>query len=690
MKEDTPPCEKSSPLSRSAILFRPMHLDPQKPAQGGWNPRPWHVLLLTLLGILLAVWCIYPFTNLKINPAFNSDTALVLTAITERVPLAETIFSWGTARSGSAFAVLGSIYFHLFGDRPLVDFLSFLDALVVILGCCAFIELRKADGSKSHLLLVPAGFLLVFANFNVVPTSVSFSFTITDLGHRPELMALLVFLSWLFLSLERYRPFKEAAWWLRALLALFLAVVATWVSDLALIAGLLFACLATLRSLLLRLRLPWETFAIWAVSVVSLQVLRRLSSYGSQETRQLFKFPSSETLRTLLGTAIANLLSNLTAATWLAILLLVISLATWGLVSWKRGGVAPRQRGFWQAVNLLLLGVLALGVPLASNWVFANGAQPRYFSVGALLLCVGASQTVVFFVQEWLRGGSRPLLGLALAAPLFVPLAISGAQAAGVRHKLAVAGKSPIYRAGELLLRDKVRGIIGPYWHSYAYVLARPGLLKATTIDPDWDRSVSNTMAVLSANPLAWIAKDSRTLLPVMSARGAEFQQLDSAPAIPLPTGASFKQYMPSGVLRINFGTDNTWLYLREGWSGTEREGSRTWMWALGHRAALEVPLSGGQRYRMSIKANTLANQGQRQEITVTVDGQLAGTFRFSPNGGPLEAALSIPASREDLRKRRIEFGFAYAVIPKIMKPPSDDARELAVSFERAEFTPER
>ncbi len=646
-------------------------------------------LFWSLLALLLAAWCIYPFVNLKVNPAFNSDTALVLTAITERVPLAETIFSWGTARSGSTFLIPGSIYFHLFGGRPLLDFLSVVNALVVVLGCCVFLEAPEKTGLRPRLLLLPAGLLLVFPNFNIVPSSASFAFTITDLGHRPELMALLVFLSWLFLSLERYRPLKERGWWIRFLLALFLAATATWVSDLALIAGLLFASVAALRAFLLKVRIPWETFAVWLFSILTLLLLRRLSLYGRQETGQLFKLPDGETLQNLLGRAFENLFSNLTTVTWLVALMLAISLAGWGIISWRRGGDAHRQRGLWQAGNLVALGVLALVVPFANDWVFANGAHPRYFSIGALLLCVGVTQGIVLFVQRsWGTPNGSQLIGGAVVV-LLLPFAFTGAGAFRVRHQLASGGTSDFYRAGGILFKAGIRGIIGPYWDSYAYVLARPGQLKATPIDSDWDRSVSNTMHVLAAPRIAWITREPLALGPSMRARGLELTQIDAAPPRRLPTGAYFKEYT-SGALTVRFGSNETALYLKEGWSGPEREGSRTWIWALGERAVMELPLSGSARYRMTINAHTIPKEGRRQEVTVTVDGVTAGIFRFARDGRPLEASLSLPPSAEGVRKRRVELGFAYSVIPKASQPGSRDERELAVAFERAEFTPER
>lgn len=671
--------------------FRHMNVESEAPKLAGRGQKFWRLpqvryVAASVVAILLGAWCIYPFVNLKTDPAFNSDTALVLTAAAERVPLAETLFTWGTARSGSAFVILGAIYFRIFGGAPLINFLSILNAVVVVLGCCVFLETREKDRRQPCLLLLPAGLLLVAANFNLMPSSVTFAFTITDLGHRPELMALLAFQSWLFLSLERFRPLQQSEWWARALPALVISVIATWVSDLALIAGFLFASVTIVRAFCLKLRRPWETLAIWLGSGLSLLTLRRFSAHGSVETRQLFKFPESEKIREMLGGALQNLFSNLSWPTWMAIALLGLSLGGWAMARLARDGVVPRQRTFWQAVNLLIVGAAALLIPFFNNWVFDNGAHPRYFSPGALLLCVGASQGAVFLLREALP--RRGILVAPVLTLLLLPLIFHGAQVVRVRHDLVTAGKSQWYRASEQLMDAMVRGVIGPYWDSYAYVLARPGWLKATPEEGHWDRSVSNTMTVLSMPCFAWIARTPGLLQPVMHTRGLELTEVNPEPPKQLATGAWFKTYKP-GFLRVKFGESNTRIYLREGWSGDERDESHSWVWAIGRRAVMEVPLAGGERYLMELKATSIGKPGQRQEMAVSVDGRSLGTLPFD-EAGRLEQALSLPPTSNGSRKRRIEFDFAYAVSPKSLDQNSIDDRNLAVSFERADFSRER
>lgn len=71
-------------------------------------PASWRLVSAALF--LFAIYWIYPFFNLRVNPVFNSDSAIVLTAITQRIPLAENLFQWGGARTGFALGALGAIF----------------------------------------------------------------------------------------------------------------------------------------------------------------------------------------------------------------------------------------------------------------------------------------------------------------------------------------------------------------------------------------------------------------------------------------------------------------------------------------------------------------------------------------------------------------------------------------------------
>jgi hypothetical protein len=645
---------------------------------------PWPVIT-SLLCLIGAVCWIHPFFDLKINPAFNSDSAMVLTAITEHVPLSENVFVWGGTHTGPALGALGWIYFRIFGALHLTDFLGVTNAVLFVIGCSAFVQLQFRG--RGSLILLPAGLLLVLANFNTPLTSVSFAFTVTDIAHRPEVVPLLVLLSWLFLLLGEEKPFSGARWWIRSGLALFLAVVATWVSDLALIAGLIFVCLGVCRAWLLKLRYPWETAVIWLCSVATLKLLQKISVYGGG-AELLYQLPDREDVRLLLGTALLNVWSSLTPATWVVVMLIGIFLGIALITSRRASHPLVRERALWQAVSLLAMGIIALLVPLGSKWVFLSGVHPRYFAPGALLVCIGAAQGGVCLFQHLMRPQWRPLAGATIIALLGVPLALTGDETAKVRRDMLAAGKSACYRAGEILIASDVRAIVGSFWDSYTYVLARPGFLKAAPTETVSRISVSNTFRVLGMSRLAWIERDPGKLQSVMNLRGVEFTESDSQLPARLPTGAYFKRYTPNGIIRLEFGRPECRIYLREGWSGDETDATHSWVWAMGRRAAIEIPLRADSAYQLEIIASAVPRPEGGQELTVTSGGQSLAPLLFGTDGR-LARKVLLPPVKEGTGLQRIEFRFAYAMSPG-KEQASGESRNLAVAFERATFVLQR
>lgn len=630
-------------------------------------PWPAIVSVLCLMG---AVWWIYPFFNLKINPVFNSDSAMTLTAITEHVPLAENIFQWGGARTGLALGALGWIFFRIFGAGHLTDFLGVANAVLFVIGCSVFARARFRG--RNSYILVPAGLLLVLANFNTPLTSISFAFTVTDIAHRPEIVPLLVLLSWVFLLLGEEQAYGGRRWWILSGSGLLLGMVATWVSDVALIAGLILVCLGLFRARVLRARYPWEIAVIWLASVATLKLLRKISVYGGGGDL-LYQLPSREDIRLLLGTALHNLWSLLTPATWGVVGLIALSLAICLARDRRVSGSFLQERALWHSLGLLTIGIVALLVPLGSKWVFLSSVHPRYFSPGALLLCLGAAQGEVCLLERLLRPPQRPLAGAAIVALLVIPLAWTGAQTAKVRRDMLAAGTSAAYRAGEIIIASDVRAIVGSFWDSYVYVLARPGFLKAAPTQTVSRISVSNTLTVLGMSRLAWIERDPAKFQPIMKLRGVEFTEADNQPPVPLPTGAYFKRYTPTGRVRLEFGSPECQIYLREGWSAAERDASHSWSRMIGGRAVLELPLRGEGTYEMEVLMNRLEPSREAVEITVVSMGQPLGTVSFAGDKG-LKSKLILPPQKGGTGPRRIEFRLA------------SDVTLGTIAFEQAHF----
>jgi hypothetical protein len=664
-------------------LERPVKKDRATGALG--RRLPWH-LLVVLLSFVIAVSWIYPFFNLKTNPAFNSDSAMVLTAITEHVPLSENLFQWGGTRTGLALGAVGWVYFRTFGALHLTSFLGFADAILFVVGCSVFIQARI--GGKSCLVIAPLGLLLVLANFNTPLTSVSFAFTVTDIAHRPEVFCLLVLLSWFLLALGEQKPSAHANWWPCVGLVLFLSMVATWVSDLAVIAGLALVLVAMGRAAILKLRFPWEAPAILLCSVCVLKLVRRLSVYG-EATNYLYQLPDREMVRALLGTAVLNLWSTLSPATWCVIALIALFLTIAIVAGGQRRHELIQGRPLWHTINLFSMGVVGLTVPLGSKWVFLNEVHPRYFAPGALLLCIAAAQGGAFLVQHLLGPRPRPFVAGGIVALLFFPLAVTGKGTAQVRRDILMSGTSACYRAGEILAGSGVRGILGTFWESYTYVLARPGFLKAAPTETVSKISVANTLQVLGMSRIAWIDRNPSKLQSVMNLRGVSYRESDNSPPILLPTGAYFKRYAPVGVLQIKFGQPEYRIYLRQGWSRDESDASHSWTWAVGRRATMEVPLRADATYELEIVAAATPRLEGPQEMAIRTDGRLLGRLQFGADGRFFQKLL-IPPRKENRGTRQIEFEFAYAVSPPKDAVVSGESRAPTVAFEQANFTEQR
>lgn len=626
---------------------------------------------------LFAAWWMSPFFDLTRNPAFNSDSALVLTAATEHVPLRENLFQWGAARNGWPLAMAGKAFFKCFGPQHLLTFIAITNTLLFTIGCTVFVP-AKISGRNSFLP-IPAALLIVLPNFWTGFTWTSFAVTVTDIAHRPEAVPILLVLSWTMMSVGDYDRWTRK-WCVRIVGAVILGITGAWVTELALVATLMFAIIAIVGAWVRRLRLPWESLAVWPCTVIGLQILRAISAYGATENRQLYKLVDRETFQRLLGTAVVNLFSNLTPITWLVILLCLGSVAVLVVLRPKIGRPWVYSRLPWHCVSILGLGIAALILPFGNNWVFGNDVLPRYFSAGALLLCVGVFQAGLFFLQQPMPARWKWPLTIGAIVVLLLPAFTTGKQTLQVRRELY--DQSLVFRASTMIAESGARAVLGPFWDSYVYVIANPGSIKAAATT-DVKGSPTNTLRVLGTSPVAWVDRDPARLSAVMSCRGVEFGQITEAAPVALPTNAYFRLYVPTGNVRIECGLAEYQVYFTYGWLRTENSENYPRLWAIQKTAALSVPLQKQLSYRLDLSAVT-PNLEHPQKITVKSqgvsvgsvssdsDGRLAGTFILPPTGqaGP----------------RSIEFEFAEAFSP--VPGPDGNARQpLFAAVERLSFS---
>lgn len=624
--------------------------------------------------LLVAAWWLRPFFDLRINPQFNSDSAMVFAAITERVPLAENIFQWGSARNGSLLVLSGWIYHALLGHWRLVDFIWIINLGLFLLGCCTWI--RTAGGDKPSYIIAPLALVAVLPNFYQTLSINNFTTTVTDIAHRPESLFLVVLISWLSLSLADHRgPARRRG--LRIAATAIVLAAAAWVTDAALVYGAIFVALMFFRAWLCRSRFPFELIGTWLFGWLVMRVLRTISIHGAWQMRELYRFPDAAAIRQWLGSAVLNLWGTITPATWLGVFVMAGAIVTTLLV---RGRPRPVIQGedkiLWHAINLYCAGIAGLLLPFASKHVYDNHMHLRYFSPAALLLCVAAVQAAVALFQLSVKT-RRPLIFASFAGLALLPLVSTFPEHIKVRQQLAAAGESNLYKAGVMLRKHGVREIIGPFWDSYAYLLSNPGYFRAMPTETISRIGTWNSLRVLGGARIGWIAQDPAELKPVMTLRGVEFRERDASAPFQLPTGRFCKTYKPTGVIQLKFGEPESNLFLRDGWSEFGRDTTHSWAWAFLPRATMELPLNPKRRYEMEVTGT--AGELPCNEIRLLCNGQLIATWAPQAGSAFSERVL-LPETSSGEKFRRLEFQFGAA-------PQGRESARRAAAFDEARIT---
>ncbi len=104
-------------------------------------------------------------------------------------------------------------------------------------------------------------------------------------------------------------------------------------------------------------------------------------------------------------------------------------------------------------------------------------------------------------------------------------------------------------------------------------------------------------------------------------------------------SGLMLKRIVPprrAGRLDLELGTPAARRFLGSGWSGDEFDARERWVWAVGRRSTLTVPLEAGREILMTLRLASFAAPGRQQEVEVAVNGAPVGSNRaFSRAGIP-------------------------------------------------------
>lgn len=147
--------------------------------------------------------------------------------------------------------------------------------------------------------------------------------------------------------------------------------------------------------------------------------------------------------------------------------------------------------------------------------------------------------------------------------------------------------------------------------------------------------------------------------------------------------------------LYIDVGADGDDRFLGNGWSTPEQSQDRSWRWAVGSESILIVPLKSPiyvppgrvqeqADYLMRIRAASLGFAGAPQQtLEVWVNGELAGRQIVRPEVRDFEVFIDSELVLRNLNEIRLRYAWSRSPADLGM---SDDARQLAVRFERIEL----
>jgi phosphatidylinositol glycan class B len=303
--------------------------------------------------------------------------------------------------------------------------------------------------------------------------------------------------------------------------------------------------------------------------------------------------------------------------------------------TWRPGGDDPRElAALLQSLSVVPMTddyVIDFGTPESSDHMLAGFSSNEVGEDGSSF--------------TWNEGPYSEVIGTLAEprGPYLLSIVAEGISSAPSQHT-------------RVTVNDRAAGVIDftPNWR-----------LQTLRLDPDFLQPGSNRVrfdyeSVVTPAALNPASTDDRQLAV----------RFDSLRLEPLPA--------PS---QIDLGTPESHALLLEGWSGDERDGSRSAVWSVGPSARMLLTLSGDN----PAQSLQVESKGYRPalplEVTVFVNEQVAGSFSVSADWQTHE----VPLSQSSFSKLGdiVEFRFDRTARPSQHEPGSRDERELAVRFDQ-------
>jgi hypothetical protein len=649
---------------------------------------PFGYYFLSLCLGIITTFFIYPFADMTKASYFNSDSAIILHMIVENTPLPENIYYWGQARRGNLLFLISKIYYAFLGETHLLSFINLLIAFSLVAGFSIPIFIENPPGRPVKSFFIPFGFVFLILALTIVPTINTLEYATVDIAFSPEYLMLLNIV--IFLSTKRFLDISK-----RYGLLITFSALASWINDLTTLFLALLAVEFAIIDFFADKKVRLWYWGNLVISVTFVSLLKRLSPYPSG----YLELASWGQVRPYLGEAIYNLYKFLPPYLWFSMIILNL----YFFLLWVYFRLQSKEKDltaifyFFLWVNLLTLGLCALVTPLFNAWFYENGAHPRYFATGIHLLFLSSSFSIVaayriFCVHK------RKVLAILHASFIVLALLVAIERRDLIlNHRVGPISPttSSIFQSGKLLSDSGCEAVVGRYLNSYVYVLRGLGKLKATVLDGELDRSLTNTDNVLNftrACVVYDVVSDFESVYFVR--KKVLVQQSDSEKPIRLPDGKFFKHYQiidkadylqesKITVEKIVFGDIDSYLYVLKGFSGVEERNNKKWRWSDGMESEILAPLVEKNKYTLLIDAMPFEVPDKTQTMEVYLNDTRIDTIQFD-SPGYKDYQIFLPKDRVK-KLNKLTFKYGYALSPREARR-GNDTRKLGVSFRSISF----
>ena len=443
--------------------------------------------------VLTALLSFFTFSE-NFFPLLNSDMAVNI-LMTPSFSLPHDIYFWGQDRSGNLIPMLAHGLYVLTGWQPvlLVSIIHYLLLAAGFWALCRFVKSPYGRMAMALLWFFPPWH---FIEFLLILYGIQVS-------------CVLIALNFLDRSMQTTGRLKCLAW-LSAACIIF--ILATWVSDMALISAAALFLMGALYFVSTRSnparRISWRGAGIpamlilaWAITgYLLLHIAKSVSTPVQGYNEGFLAAPSLmiRTLNTVLDSVYRVLVFSSESSiesifAWglvAGLLLLVFSKKPVG-ISWPKISENP---WFW---FFFFEALITLAAVLSSRWVAANDAGRRYFTTFFISACI----CLVIWLENLPKSRLKKILQFSFAVVI-----ICGSLSGSWRFWYPDVKPSRIRVLSSLRSLGEI-GIIAEYWNSYLSASPDPVKIKATPHDKDYVRNRELALEVLH-QPKLYIIKD--------------------------------------------------------------------------------------------------------------------------------------------------------------------------------------